>query len=265
MKSVARCFLFGFIAASLPAVACMLAVEVVFGRHRHMAVTIAILCAQAGCLFLKFARRSRSGKSESAAAADAAASARTPIHWKIAGCIAGVASMTALFFSAVSQILEIPSDAGQFDRVQMEALVGQVRSQNFSGDREFHWSEVSGTMQLFSGTDDLHWTAVSGTAAFSNGAAAGLPNLWAERTGDQNLKVIIWTKTGGHASFSYGFAYSDVPLAADGSPKDSLIFFTSGPNSVIAHPATPAFDVAGLHLRNRIDAHWWEVYDGSGD
>jgi hypothetical protein len=245
MKSFARYFLFGLVATSVPAVACVLVVEIAFGVPRQIPGAIAIICAQIGYFYIRFVRGRRRGKSESLVAADAATAARTPIYWKIIGCIAGGICITVLFIAAVSHILEISPNAGQFDRVKMEGLVAQVRNQKFGGERQFYWSDVSGTV------------------AFSTGTVTGQHNLWAERAEDQNLKVIIWTKDGGHTSFAYGFAYSDVPLALDGTRPDTLIFFSSGPDSTVAHPATPAFNVPGLHLVKRIDVHWWEVYDDS--
>jgi hypothetical protein len=244
MKSFAHFFLFGIVAASLPAVACMLLAGNVFGDSRKIAVTVAIICAQSGYFYIKFARGSRRGKSESLAAADAAAAPRTSIYWSIIGSIAGVVCSAVLFFTAFPHILGIPPGAGRFDRVGMESLVAQVRNQKFSGDRQFYWADVSGTVAL------------------STGTAAGYPNLWAQRTEAQNLKVTIWTNGGGHASPAYGFAYSDVPLAPDGTSGNSLFFFTSGPDRAIPHPATSSSHV---HLINRIDAHWWEVYYDSRD
>ncbi len=246
MKSFAHFVLFGFVATSFPAVACLLLGEIVFGNFRQMAFLIAILCVQTGYFVVQFARRFRRGKSGSPAAPDATTTPRTPIYWSIIGGVAGGVCAAALVFIALPHILGIPSNAGSFDRAKMENLVAQVRNKKFSGDRQFYW------------------TAVSGTTALSTEAPAD-PNLWAERIDDQDLKVVIWTKNGGHASFSYGFAYSDVPLAPDGIPKDSPVFFTSGPNEVIAHSATLPFGDPGLHSIRRIDAHWWEVYDDSRD
>ena len=237
LKSFARFFLFGFVATSFPAVACLLVVEILFGTPRQIAGTIAILCAQAGFVCIKFVRRRRRGKSESVAAADSATPHWTRIYWKIMGLIAGGVCVTFLFFAAIPRILENRPGAGRFDRAKMEGLVAQVRNEKFSGERQFYW------------------TAVSGTLAISTSTAAGYRILWAERAEDQNLKVIIWTNGGGHTPSAYGFAYSDVP--------DSLTFFSSGPNSTISHPTTAAFDVPGLHLMKRLDAHWWEVHDNS--
>ena len=258
VKSFARFFLFGIIATPFPAVACVLLARNVFVDPRKIAVTIAIICGQCGYFCIKFARRRRREKPESAAA-DAAAEPRTSIYWSTPGSIAGVICSTVLFFMVLPYILEIPPKAGRFDRARMEGLVAQVRNQKFSGDRRFYWADVSGTAALFSGTDELHWTTVPGTSALSTGTAAGYANLWAERTEDQKLKVTIWTNGDGHAPLAYGFAYSDVPLEPHGTPGNSLILFSSGPNETIAHQAASLFGVPGLHLMKRIDAHWWEV------
>jgi hypothetical protein len=247
MKSFAHFFLFGFVAASFLALAGALLGGIVFGNLRHIALIIAILCAQIGWFAVKFVCRSRREKSKSPTTADAAMAPGTPVYWSISGSIAGGVCSAALFFMALPYILEIPRGAGQFDRARMEGLVAQVRSEKFRGEKQFYW------------------TTLSGTASLSNEPLAGAPNLWAERTQDQNLKVIIWTNGGAHASFACGFAYSDAALAPNGIPADSPVFFTSGPNQVISHPAAPAFGVQGLRMVRQIDAHWWEVYADSRD
>lgn len=242
MKSFARFFLFGLVATSVPAVVCLLLFEIKLGISWHIAVTVAILCAQAAYFAIKYSRRARCGKSTSPAAQP-----RSLIDGAAIGFTAGAACIVYLFFTAVTHIGAVPSGAGPFDRAKMEGLVAQVRDLKFSGERKFYWSGVSGAIAL------------------STADAVGPPNGWADGTEDKNLKVILWTNDGGHAPFAYGFAYSDMPLAPDGTPIDAPIFFSSGPNSVIAHSAASAFDMPGLHLMKRIDAHWWAVYDNSGE
>ena len=152
LKSFARFFLFGFVATSFPAAACLLVVEFEFGTPWQIAGIIAILCAQAGFVCIKFVRRPRRGKSESVAAADAVAAPRTPIYWKIMGCVAGGGCVTFLFFAAVPRIFENRPGAGRFDRAKMEGLVAQVRNQKFNGERQFYWTDVSGTPAISTGT-----------------------------------------------------------------------------------------------------------------
>jgi len=251
MKSFVRYFLFGLLATSIPAAVCILFAGIVFGTSRYRTVTVAILCVQVVYSCIRYSRRSRGEKSKSLSAeAASAGESRARIYWGITGCLAGVVCVTFLFFAAVCRIIEVPWEGGAFDRVKMEDLVAQVRNQEFSATAKFYWSDASGAPVL------------------SSAAGAGDRKLWAERAEAKNLKLIIWTKKGEDNSLIYGFAYSDVPLTSDGTPKDAPTFFTSGPESVIAHPATSAFDVADLHLMKRIDAHWWMVYEdpkGQGD
>ena len=202
MKSFARFFLFGLVATSLPTAVFMLLVEIRFGVSWHVAGTVAILCALIVCHFyVKFSRAGPAVKNQNPLLRQMLRRGATVTHLfmrKIVGCIAGGSCAALLFFTALFRALEIPSDAGRFDRAKMEGLVAQVRDQKFhGGEKKFYRADVSGTSKI------------------STTAEAGFPNVWADRTEDENLKVIIWTNGGGHNPYVYGFAYSDVPFAPD--------------------------------------------------
>ena len=82
-------------------------------------------------------------------------------------------------------------------------------------------------------------------AAERRARGQGAGDVWAQRTADGKLKVVIETRDLGHAG-EYGFAYSEAPLIPTKLDGEWL-----------------SLDVPGrLNLvlpRMRIDDHWWEV------
>ena len=124
---------------------------------------------------------------------------------------------------------------GSFHRSRLEAVVAEVRRLPFPPDTEadFYLDDMSNPRSL------RPWDG----HPMESGKQVG--RVWAERTADGHLKVVIETTDSGHAG-EYGFAYSDLPL---------------GPVSSAAYPEVR---VPGrLNLvegpESQIDEHWWRV------
>ena len=175
---------------------------------------------------------------ESPAARDAAS--RQKIALVVGGFCSGIVLTIGLaiglYVGAFAYaVVSTPNNAGPFHREQMESLVAQVRSQKFYGEKDFKWAEVSGTARLLT-------VATKGNDSL----------VFAERSPDQTLKVVIVIHNEGHMG-GYGFAYSDSPLEPVRDPlapedKDLLRLELPGP-------------LRNSRPKMRIDSHWWEVFD----
>lgn len=127
---------------------------------------------------------------------------------------------------------------GEFDHQRFEAIVAEVRRRQLP---------TCATCVITFRLDDLSnpqslrpWGAEE-TAQRGEGAG----RVWANRTEDGKLKVVIETRDYGHAG-EYGFAFSDVPLKKEPFMGSSDWY---------------RIDVPGdLYLvREQIDEHWWSV------
>jgi hypothetical protein len=153
-----------------------------------------------------------------------------------------VAAVLGLVFLPFYYLYAVPhldnfgrhTSAGHFDRAQMESLVAQVRQQKFSDEKDFNWDVIAGKATL------LPATTIDEGIRVANW-------VWARRTEDQKLDVVIMTVNGGHA-VSYGFAYSDKILVPEKDPDSEVLLL----------------DVPGMNETSpeeKIDEHWWEVFD----
>jgi hypothetical protein len=179
----------------------------------------------------RIAENSRAGKE---------AASRQKISLVVAGFCSGIVLTMGLaiglYVGAFAYaVVSTPRDAGPFHRPQMESLVAQVRSQKFDGRKDFKWAEVSGTAMLLT-------VATQGNDSL----------VFAERSTDQTLKVVIVIHNEGHMG-AYGFAYSDVPLqplhdSLAPEDKDLLQLELPGP-------------LRNSRPKMQIDSHWWEMFD----
>jgi hypothetical protein len=137
-----------------------------------------------------------------------------------------IVGLLLLAFSACDS-----TNAGPFDRKQMESLVSQVRRQSFAGEKTFYWQEVAGAATL---VPDKRQKQV-----------------WATRNQNQDLTVVILSQGGSHYGAA-GFAYSDAA-------------FVRAPSQAEAPPGGCTLDLPGpLHAaypQKQIDVHWWPVFD----
>jgi hypothetical protein len=128
--------------------------------------------------------------------------------------------------------------AGSFDRRRFEEIVAVVRIQPIKpGERsEFRLDDFNVPTSL---------RPLRPGERFRRGQGVGL--VWAERTKDGQLKVVVETRDAGHAG-ELGFAFSDVLLRP--APLD-------------AHWST--VDLPGrltvVDASSMIDEHWWQVFD----
>ena len=129
----------------------------------------------------------------------------------------------------------VPS-AGAFDRARFEAVVAEVRRQPMNAGAHARF-------RLVDPTDAGSLRPISENDPLARGQRAGL--VWAERTKDGQLKVVIETRDAGHAG-EYGFAFSEVPLVPMRMDQHwSTIDVPSKLNIVDAD--------------SKIDEHWWIV------
>lgn len=122
---------------------------------------------------------------------------------------------------------------GSFDRRRLEAIVAEVRRLQIAPGQQV-------TLRLAK-LDDPGSLRPAGDEPLVRGRGAGL--VWAERTREGKLKVVIETRDLGHAG-EYGYAYSEVPLRA--TPLDANW-------STVDVPGTLNI------LEAQIDEHWWSV------
>ena len=135
--------------------------------------------------------------------------------------------------------LPFEQNAGPFDKALFTAVVERVRQLGIKPGEQLK-------LRLDKLTDPKSLRRLkSPNETFDRGTGAG--TLWAERTAEGKLKVVIETRDLGHAG-EYGFAYSDVPLS---------------PLTGLHGEACPAIEVPGPLSapcgRRKIDDHWCEV------
>jgi hypothetical protein len=125
---------------------------------------------------------------------------------------------------------------GTFDRAKLAAVVEQARNMNLTPDmeQEFRLENISDPKSLR--------PAKRGEIIY-RGQGAGL--VWAKISPDGKLRVVVETRDLGRAG-SYGFAYSDKPLAAQHVSDDWSSLDVPGPLNLV-------------QPNMRIDDHWWEV------
>jgi hypothetical protein len=125
---------------------------------------------------------------------------------------------------------------GKFDRVKLAQVVSKVRSMVPNGTEEMR-------LRL---DESLHPESIrqlESTEWFMRGDNVG--NVWASKSANGDLKVVIQTKDLGHGG-EYGFAYSDVPLMV--TPFGEHWFFIDVPGRL--NIVTP---------RMQINENWWKV------
>lgn len=146
------------------------------------------------------------------------------------------AGMAALGYVA---LLALSSQSpGPFYRARFEEVVAEARRLPIPPDDvvELRLDRLSDPRSLRPVRDDEVF-----------GAGEGAGRVWAQRTVDGHMKVVIETQDSGHAGH-YGFAFSDVPLKPE--PRDDPSNWSR-------------IDVPG-HLcivmpDGKIDEHWWSV------
>jgi hypothetical protein len=121
---------------------------------------------------------------------------------------------------------------GGFDRSRFEAIVEEARSRSIAPGETV-------ALRVHPGSSHL----VETDSTLTRGAGRG--RVWASRTKEGHLKVVIETNDLGHAG-QYGFAYSDVALAPE--PMDTNWSTIDVPSQL------RIVDADG-----RIDEHWWRV------
>jgi hypothetical protein len=149
----------------------------------------------------------------------------------ISAALVGIAAV-----GYIGILMVVGQSPGLFHRSRFEAVVAEVRRLPFPPDEvvEFYLDDISDPRSLRPrGEDDFLPIGKGG-------------HVWAERTGDGHLKVVIETTDSGHAG-EFGFAFSDLPLGpvrSTGYPQVDVpgyLNFVDGPES-------------------QIDEHWWSVY-----
>lgn len=132
--------------------------------------------------------------------------------------------------------LSMQQNPGTFDRARWEAVVARARALAIApGEtRELRLDDLAdpGTLRL----------RRPGEVA-ARGQGAG--DVWAKKSADGTLVVVIETRDLGHAG-EYGFAYSETPLAPSPFAGEWLSLDVPGRLSLVLP-------------RMRIDDHWWEV------
>jgi hypothetical protein len=125
-----------------------------------------------------------------------------------------------------------------FDRRRFEAVVAEVRRRPIPAGEQV-------ALRLADPTVPGSARLIEAEAALARGGGAG--RVWAERTKDGHLKVVIETQDAGHAG-EYGFAFSEVPLKR--VPLDANWSTVDVPGRLT---------IVGADAQ--IDEHWWAVLD----
>jgi hypothetical protein len=121
---------------------------------------------------------------------------------------------------------------GGFDRNRFEAIVQDARGRDIPPGETVALRVLPFSSRL-----------VDTEAMLQRGDGAG--RVWANRTKEGHLKVVIETRDLGHAG-QYGYAYSDVALAPE--PMDTNWSTIDVPSQLRIVDADA-----------RIDEHWWRV------
>jgi hypothetical protein len=151
----------------------------------------------------------------------------------LAVVLVALACLGALVVCAVL-LYRLPAPSG-FDRRRFEAVVEEVRRRPLRPGEQLALRlgpEAPGPVHLVDAEEEL-----------VRGGGAG--RVWAARTKEGYLKVVIETSDMGHAG-EYGYAYSDVPLTL--SPLDTSWSTVDVPGRL---------NIVGTDAR--IDDHWWAV------
>jgi hypothetical protein len=121
---------------------------------------------------------------------------------------------------------------GPFDKAAFAAIVQQVQVIGIQPGEELE-------LRLDDMANPKSLRKVKPNEIFDRGSGAG--SVWAERTADGKLKVVIETRDVGHAG-TYGFAYTEA------SPPTQMTDWD-------------AYDLPGPvnHVDKKIDDHWWAV------
>jgi hypothetical protein len=151
----------------------------------------------------------------------------------LAIALAALVGIGALVVGAL-ELFVLPA-LGGFDRRRFEAVVDEVRRRPLRPGEEVALRldpNAPGPVHLVEAEEEL-----------VRGGGAG--RVWAARTKEGHLKVVIETRDLGHAG-EYGFAYSDVPLKLAPLDEHWSIVDVPGRLNIVAPDA-------------RIDDHWWAV------
>jgi len=150
----------------------------------------------------------------------------------VVGAILGAGTL-AISWTVISFMSALLPDGGAFDRPRFEAVVAEVRRMPIPAGQQvrLRLADLQDPRSLRPADDE----------PLVRGGGAGL--VWAERTGDGKLKVVIETRDAGHAG-EYGFAYSEAPLKT--TPLDANWSMVDVPGRLTI-------------LGSRIDEHWWSV------
>ena len=131
--------------------------------------------------------------------------------------------------------LHLLPTAGRFDRRRFEAAVEEVRRRPI---------RAGGAVALRldpNAPDSVH--LIEAEEELVRGGGAG--RIWATRTKEGHLKVVIETRDMGHAG-EYGFAYSEVPLMPVPLDANWSTVDVPGRLTIVGSDA-------------QIDEHWWAV------
>jgi hypothetical protein len=145
------------------------------------------------------------------------------------------AGLLLLRASPISSLV-LQQSPGPFDRPRWEAVVRRVDALGLmpGETRELRLDNLDEPMSL---------RPLRPGEGQERGRGAG--NVWAQKTPDGKLKVVIETRDLGHAG-EYGFAYSEVPLSPTAFGGDWLSLDVPGRLQL----ALPSM---------QIDDRWWEV------
>ena len=140
-----------------------------------------------------------------------------------------------------------------FDRKQMESLIAQVRLRAFIGDEQLWWKMVSGSATIVP-EPYPKWTAAPGGGVVQVPRPDGRARmLYARRTPEGKLTVVIMTEWGSHASHQAG------SFTTTHHPSNTLIKMD------LFELDVPGSDLGVATSRQIIDAHWREVYNPNTD
>jgi hypothetical protein len=138
--------------------------------------------------------------------------------------------------SVVGFVLYLLPTAGRFDRHRFEAVVAEVRRRPLPAGQQV-------ALRLDDPAEPRSLRLVGDDEDLVRGRGAGL--VWAERTNEGHLKVVIETRDAGHAG-EYGFAFSEVPLKAVPLGTDWFTVDVPGRLTIVGADA-------------QVDEHWWTV------